>query len=915
MGKIQSTVGLITGLPIQNVVDQLMALQAKPRDTLVARQKTLGAEQAAVTDLMALVLGVQFAVRRLSNSEVTGQKKVTVSSPSSLSASATAAAVPGSYTVVPGRLTQSNQLLSGGIAARDAALGGGTLSLRLGGWIDTPQALAELNGGAGIARGKIKITDRSGAWAVIDLRFAQTVDDVLQAINTADGIAVRAVAEGDHFRLVDESGGSGNLRVQEVAGGTTAASLGLAGINVAASQADGQGVLYLAHPLLLGSLRDGAGLSLRSGQPELHLVFRDGSSLDVDLNPSGQGAPKTVGDLLTRLNAADPTRLAARISNDGQRLELEDLTSGMGSFQISSTAGGTLAEELGLAGTHVGGLATGSRLLSGLKTTLLSTLRGGQGLGTLGTIQLTDRTGATATVDLSGAETLDDVLAAINGAGLSLRARYDPARDGIQVVDTSQSTASHLIIADGDATMTATKLGLAGDVAANAIDSGNLARQTVSRNTPLATYRFGQPVRLGSFVITDSLGTQRAVNLKALGATTVGDVLDAINSLGLAVEARLNATGDGIALIDTGQGSGTLTVTDVGSGQAAADLRLAGQGQPQIIDGQPAQVIDGATTLRFTLAANETLDDLVQKIQAAGGPVTAQVLQTGGGPLPFRLALTSRVPGLAGGLQVDGSSLGLTFAEVVPAQDAALQVGADGPGSTLLTASDNRFRTALPGVDLTLLAASPDPQTVTVSRNTDSLASALQTLVDSVNKVREKLATYTAFDPTTNTKGTLFGSSETLRIDTTLSRLATGSFANETTIQSLAELGVSVDENGKLSFDKLKFQARYEAAPDAVVSFFADAQRGFAKQADLLLEQLVGKNQSLLVGRVQTLQRQMDFAQTRIDQWNARLDRQRQRLLDQFYRLEEVVGRIRNNLNAIGQIQFIPPIFRGNSSA
>lgn len=914
MARIQSSVGLITGLPIQDTVDKLMALQARPRDALQARQKVLGAEQAAITDLMALVLGVQFAVRRLANAEVIGQKKVTVSNPAALSATATSQAPPGSYTLVPGRLAQAHQLLSEGLPAQDAPLGGGTLTLRLGGQVDTPLPLNALNGGQGVVHGKLRITDRSGASAVIDLRFAQTVDDVLRAINTADGIAVRAVVEGDRFRLIDTSGGSGHLRVQEVAGGTTAATLGLAGINVADNQASGQPVLTLARPMLLSSLRDGAGLSLRSGLAELQITFRDGSTLAVDLNPTGQPPPTTVGQLLDRLNAVDPARLAARISSDGRRLELEDLTGGSGSFQISSPAGGTLAEELGLAGTHAGSTATGGRLLSGLKTSLLSSLRGGQGLGTLGLIQITDRTGATATVDLSTAETLDDVLRTINEAGLSVRASYNAARNGLQIEDTSGSTASNLIIADGDTSQTATKLGLAGNVAGDAIAGGDLARQTVSRNTPLATYRWGQPVRLGSFVITDSLGRQRAVNLRLLNPVTVGEVLDAINSLGLAVEARINAAGDGIALIDTGQGSGTLTVVDVAGGQAAADLRLAGQGQAQIVDGQPVQVIDGTTRLRITLGAGETLDDLVGKINALAGPASAQVLRAGDGPLPYRLALTSRLPGRQGALYVESSGLGLRFAEITPAQDAALQIGGDGPGSTLLTATDNRFRSALPGVDLTLLTASGDPLTVTVSRNTESLANAVQTFVDSINKVREKLATYTAFDPAANTKGTLFGSAEALRIDTALGRLTAGSFRTGGPFQSLAEVGVQLDENGKLSFDKLKFQARYEADPEAIIRFFADKEQGFARQADDLLERLVGKDRSLLVGRVQTLQRQLDFTQTRIEQWNTRLDRQRQRLLDQFYRLEEVVGRIRNNLNAISQIQFIPPIFRGNGN-
>src|SRR3954465_10800700 len=70
MGRIQSSVGLVTGIPIQDTVDKLMAIQAQPRDTLTARQKDLQAQQAAVTQLTALTLGVQIVAKRLAKSDL-----------------------------------------------------------------------------------------------------------------------------------------------------------------------------------------------------------------------------------------------------------------------------------------------------------------------------------------------------------------------------------------------------------------------------------------------------------------------------------------------------------------------------------------------------------------------------------------------------------------------------------------------------------------------------------------------------------------------------------------------------------------------------------------------------------------------------------------------------------------------------
>src|SRR5688572_13761441 len=183
MGRIQSSTGLVTGIPIEDTVNKLMAIQSLPRDAIIARQKVAGVEQAAIADLTALVLGVQFAARRLQPTELFGQKKVVSGQPSLLTATAGTTAANGQFKFVPVQLAQTHQAISSGLASRDDALGAGSLTIRQGGHIDAAISLSELNGGAGVSRGKIKITDRSGDSAVIDLQNAQTIDDVVRAIN------------------------------------------------------------------------------------------------------------------------------------------------------------------------------------------------------------------------------------------------------------------------------------------------------------------------------------------------------------------------------------------------------------------------------------------------------------------------------------------------------------------------------------------------------------------------------------------------------------------------------------------------------------------------------------------------------------------------------------------------------------
>jgi len=78
VSRIQSSVGLVTGIEIDQIVTQLMGIAARPRDMLATRLKVLQAQQAAVNDLMALTLGVQLAIRRFKTTTLFDEKSVDV---------------------------------------------------------------------------------------------------------------------------------------------------------------------------------------------------------------------------------------------------------------------------------------------------------------------------------------------------------------------------------------------------------------------------------------------------------------------------------------------------------------------------------------------------------------------------------------------------------------------------------------------------------------------------------------------------------------------------------------------------------------------------------------------------------------------------------------------------------------------
>lgn len=909
MGRIQSNVGLISGFPIQETIEKLLAISARPRDLLASRTAALKQEQVAITELTALVIGVQLSANRLKGDTQYSETKISSSDTSRLQVTKSGRPAPGTYQYTPVRQATTHQSLSGGVASLDEALGEGRIALRLGGFVDRSIELDQLNGGAGVQRGKIRITDRSGTSAVVDLRFARTVDDVLAAINDSDEIRVQAVANGDAIQLLDTTGQtSANLRVQEVGDGTTAVDLGLSAIDVAAGEATGQDVLRLHDDLRLDRLNDGNGISLRGGVTDLEISFRDDTTLQIDFDEE-----QTVGELLETLNAADPARLRAELSPDGDRIKLTDLTTdGGGAFTVTSTLGGTAAEELGLTGAAVGDTLTSRRLQAGLKTSLLTSLGGGSGLGTLGQIELTNRAGdPTVSVDLASAETLDDVVRLINEADTGITAAINQARNGLVLTDNSGGTGSLVVANHADGTETADKLQLTVNDDVDSIDSGSLDLQVVSRQTRLDTLNHGRGVSRGSVLVTDSNGVSHTVNLSTGTVDTVGAVLEKINALSFGVEARINESGDGILLVDTAGGSGTLTVTEVGNGTTAKDLKIAGQAVDLTLDGAAARGINGSTTATIEVSSTDTLEDVVEAINAAGAGVRASIFSEGSGARPFRLSLTSEISGSTGEFLVDATSLDLGFEELVAAQDALLLIGdPNSLGAGVLAVSgNNRFDRVLDGATLTIAGISTNPVTVTVEETDEAVLSNARLFVEQYNKLVAKIDTLTFFNEADNTTGLLFGSTDVLRLESSFSDALTGRASGAGSLRALSQLGFSIDgDSGKLTLDEQQLADHFAADPEAVEEFFTAETRGFSDRIDALVENLAGEDSSLLINRSIALQRKIEVNDERIAFMESRLTRERGILETQFFELEGIISRMQSDLAAIASIQALPPL-------
>ncbi|MEM7622425.1 MAG: flagellar cap protein FliD N-terminal domain-containing protein, partial [Planctomycetota bacterium] len=203
MSGIAST-GLISGIDSASLIDQLIQIQSRPR--LLAEQRViqLQAQQAAYLDLNNALNGLESASNafRLRNSF--DRNTVTSTDEDALSATASIASRAGSFSVKVDRLVSTQQLLSGGFADRDTSPFGAT-SLTFepeDARLEQDISLSELNGGLGIKRGRVSVTDDLGATVQVDLSRVGTVNELLDTINETAGLNVTARLTDSGFELV-----------------------------------------------------------------------------------------------------------------------------------------------------------------------------------------------------------------------------------------------------------------------------------------------------------------------------------------------------------------------------------------------------------------------------------------------------------------------------------------------------------------------------------------------------------------------------------------------------------------------------------------------------------------------------------------------------------------------------------------
>ncbi len=205
-----------------------------------------------------------------------------------------------------------------------------------------------------------------------------------------------------------------------------------------------------------------------------------------------------------------------------------------------------------------------------LNTPLAST-KLGQGVGT-GTFTVTDRAGTTGTVNVTAGMTVGNLISAINSSGANVTASLPASGTySFQIVDNNTTTVTGPVRITDITGTAASALGLAGSRPVQSMKSDSL-RPSITAATALADLYGGIGLPISDISVING-ATSATVSFA--GASTVGDVINAINASGANVTAALNTNGTALTL--TSNNPATVAYSkDINAGKMADQLGIGG---------------------------------------------------------------------------------------------------------------------------------------------------------------------------------------------------------------------------------------------------------------------------------------------------------------------------------------------------
>jgi len=368
----------------------------------------------------------------------------------------------------------------------------------------------------------------------------------------------------------------------------------------------------------------------------------------------------------------------------------------------------------------------------------------------------------------------------------------------------------------------------------------------------------------------------------------------------------LTATATGAAA----PGTTSLNVTALAQGAIATSTTGAASATSTVATGAGSFTFRVGTGQNQTIAidATTTLQGLATQINGLGAGVSASVVNIGTAASPdVRLRIASTDTGASQALTIvqDDTTVGVSVTQ----QAANAQFTVTG-FTDPLSREHNSFDDVIPGVNVTLLGKGP--ATVTVSTDTTTVDSNVQSVVDAFNDVINFVNSQSQVTQDANATDHSV-SSGPLAFDGTVRTIVSGLhtvLSNGVTglqgsLSQLSQIGITTNEDGTLAFDSTKLDSALAQDEKSVDQLFSGngSVGGVADRLHDYLTQITGAG-SLIAIRNKSLSDQISSIDDQIAAGQQHIDDFQASLQQEFANLELTVNTLKSQgaslLSALG---------------
>ena len=237
----------------------------------------------------------------------------------------------------------------------------------------------------------------------------------------------------------------------------------------------------------------------------------------------------------------------------------------------------------------------------------------------------------------------------------------------------------------------------------------------------------------------------------------------------------------------------------------------------------------GAVEKDISVSSSDTLTKIATKINEAEMGIQASVVTDVDGK--ERLMMRSKETGTDKAFTVDLSSAPTVLGQNTTqnAQNAKVELN-----GLVVESSSNTFANTIPGMSFTVSEVTSTAATLNVKPDTEAMKKNIQEFVDAYNELNDLLTKSTKSVRTADGKvdqsaqssgvGTLQGDSTTVSLQNSLRMLTQGISGSKGSLTRLSDIGIQMQEGGKLSLDVSKL--------DKALTNVDDLKGLFANKAD-----------------------------------------------------------------------------------